>query len=305
MKRGLPIALCLLVALPAAPALAKKKHKKIPKLGGVVTLRVTGNTATTDGAESTATAVCPAGKQAVGGGFESPLVNNSALVVHSSYRSAPNAWTVAGQVADGSGAVTAEVFCRNASAGSVTDVTSTSVLSTSGELKTLTPTCPTGTRLIGGAFQSTVPPAGDAVVFPQVNQATAPSTWTVTGIENQDGAITLTAHAYCMTKIRQPLLVSQTGSGNGATFAAASAVTPACPTPKKPKKHKKGKKPKPPPRKLLSGGGFSAAPVNGLPSAPVLVIGASRTNGIGWLASAVNAVESPGSFSVTSQGICL
>lgn len=306
MKRAVALLACLLIALTPATALAKKKHKKVPKLGGVVTMRVTGNTAATQGAESTATATCPAGKQAVGGGFQSPLHNNSAVIVHSSYRSGANAWTVAGQVAEGAGAVTAEVFCRNASAGPVTDVTASTTLSSSGEIKTLTASCRAGTRLIGGGFQSAVPPAGDAVVFPQVNQTNSPNAWTVTGVENQDGLITLTAHAYCMSKIAAPvLLLSQTDPGNGGIFAAATAVTPSCPIPKKPKKGKKHKKRKKRPRKLLSGGGFSASPINGVTGAPVLIFGVNRTNGIGWAAGAVNGVTSPGPFTVTSQAICL
>jgi hypothetical protein len=301
------IVLCLLVALPVAPALAKKKHKKKPvKLGPVVTVTAPGNTAPAKGDESTAVATCPAGKQAVGGGFSSPLINGSAVVVHSSYRSSTDSWTVAGQVADGSGAVTAYAYCRKASAGPVTDTTASTTLSSSGETKTLTPTCPTAMRLVGGGFQSTVPAAGDAVVFPQENFASSPSTWTVTGAENQDGPISLTAHAYCLAKIRAPSLLGGTASGNGGTFAGATATTvSSCPVPKKPKKGKKGKKGKKKPAQLLTAGGFSVSPVNGLPTAPIIVFGESRINGSNWLASGVNAVESSGAFTVNSQGLCI
>jgi hypothetical protein len=304
VKRGALIALCLLVALPAAPALAKKKHKKKPvKLGPVVTVTATGNTATAEGQESTATATCPAGKQAVGGGFSSPLVSGSAVVVHTSFRSSPTTWTVEGQDANGSGAVTAYAYCRNASAGPVIDVPQPGTLSTSGETKTLAPACPTGTHLIGGGFQSSVTP--DAVVFPQVNLATSPSTWTVTGVENGEAAITVTAHAYCLAKVAAPILLSSTGSGSGGSFASARATTSSCPAPRKPKKAKKGKKKKKKPARLLSAGGFSVSPANALPGTPIMVFGDSRVEGTGWLTSAVNATSSNGSFTVTSQGICV
>jgi hypothetical protein len=306
VKRSVLIALCLLVALPAAPALAKKKHKKKPvKLGPVVTMTATGNTALKN-QESTAVATCPAGKQAVGGGFSSPLISNNAVVPHSSYRSSVSAWTVEGQVASGSGAVTAYAYCRNASAGQLTDITASATLSTTGEAKTVTPTCPTGTRLVGGGFQSTVPPAGDAVVFPQENFASSSADWTVTGVENQDGPITLTAHAYCLARIPAPSLVVGTASGNGALFAGATAATGSCPPSRKPKKgKKKGKKRKKKPAQLLSAGGFRAAPVNGSTTAPVMVFGQSRIEGTTWLSSGVNAVETSGSFTLNSQGFCI
>ncbi len=306
MKRVVLIALCLLVALPVAPALAKKKHKKKPvKLGPVVTATASGNTAAAKGQESSATATCPAGKQAVGGGFSSPLVSGSAVVVHSSFRSSPTSWTVEGQDANGSGAITAYAYCRNASAGPIADVTQSETLSSDGETRTLTSTCPSGTQLIGGGFQSSVKP--DAVVFPQVNLATSRSTWTVTGVDNGGGPITLTAHAYCLAKTPAPVLVTGTGPASVSdTFASASAITPGCPAPPKLKrKSRKGKKKKKKPVRRLSAGGFSVSPVNGAPGAPVMVFGDSRIEGAGWLAKAVNALDASGSVTVTSQGICL
>ena len=302
--RAIPLLSCVILALAVTPALAKKKLKKPVKLGPVVTVSATGGNTTTDGQESTATATCPTGKQAVGGGFSAPLIEEGALIVHSSYRSAPGAWTVEAQNAAGSGAVTAHAYCRNASAGPVTDAATATALSTSGETKTVTSTCPPGTGLIAGGFQSTVPPSADAVVFPQVSLASSPTAWTVTGVENQDGAITLTAHAYCLAKIAPPGLVLGTALGSGAEFASASATTAgSCPVPPKPKKGKRKRKKKP--AKLLSAGGFSVSPVNGASGAPIPVFGESRVSSPGWLASAVNGSSTTGQFSVVSQGLCV
>ena len=102
MKRVALLLGCALLLLPASPALAKKKHKP-KKLGPVVTATATGNTVSSLGNVSTATATCPSGKQAVGGGFSVPLTSAKSLFVTSSFRSAPNAWTIAARDVDGLG----------------------------------------------------------------------------------------------------------------------------------------------------------------------------------------------------------
>jgi hypothetical protein len=292
---------CLVLALTASPALAKKKHKKPVKLGPVVTATAIGATATASSPVSTATAACPRGKQAIGGGFSAPVAPGSALIVHDSYLSALGSWTVTGQVADGSGAVTAYVYCRNSAVALIADVSNSTSLHFSGDQQTVTSSCPAGTRLIGGGFQGTVPAANDAVIAPQVNQATSPSTWTVTGVQNQDGTLTMTAHAYCMTRIAAPLIVNQPSSGTVAQFGPLSAATPACPVAKKGKKGKKKRKKKP--ARLLSAGGFATSLFTG--GSPLMVLGQSRIDNGRWFASAVDATNATGPATITSQGICV
>jgi hypothetical protein len=298
---GIAISCCLVLALAAAPALAKKKHKKPLKLGPVVTVTATGNTADEASPVSTATAACPAGTEAIGGGFSAPVVLGSAVIVHDSYVSALGSWTVTGQVADGSGAVSAYAYCRKAQIP-ILDVSRSTSLHFSGDNQTVSSTCPAGTRLVGGGFQGTVPAANDAVIAPQVNQATSRDTWTVTGVQNQDGTLTLTAHAYCIAKIAAPLIVSQTSSGTVAQFGLLSAATPACPVAKKPKKKGK-KKRKRKPARLLSAGGFAASLNTG--SSPLMVFGQSQIANGGWFASAVDATNATGPATITSQGICV
>jgi hypothetical protein len=297
-----------LVALTAAAALlllpgsavAKKKHKKPVKLGPVVTVTSVGNTATQPSPVSTATATCPPGRQAIGGGFSAPVVDESAVVVHDSYVSALGSWTVTGQVADGSGAVSAYAYCRKAPLP-ILDVTRSTSLHFSGDTETVTATCPASMRLLGGGFQGTVPSANDAVIAPQVNLATSPSTWTVTGTQNQDGALTLTAHAYCMAKLAAPRIVSVPSSGTVSQFGSLSAAAPACPRPKKPKKGTKKRKKKP--AKLLSAGGFATSLFTG--TSPLMVFGQSQIANGQWAASAVDAVSRTGPVTITSQGICV
>jgi hypothetical protein len=293
------VAAAALLLLPGS-ALAKKKHKKPVKLGPVVTVTATGNTASGPNPVSTATATCPPGTQAIGGGFSAPVVDESAVIVHDSYVSALGSWTVTGQVADGSGAVSAYAYCRKAPLP-ILDVSRSTSLNFSGDTETVTATCPSSMRLLGGGFQGTVPAANDAVIAPQVNLATSPSTWTVTGTQNQDGTLTLTAHAYCMAKIAAPGIVSVTSSDTVAQFGSLSAATPACPAAKKPKKGKKKRKKKP--AKLLSAGGFATSLFTG--TSPLMVFGQSRiANGV-WLASAVDATNTTGPATITSQGLCI
>jgi hypothetical protein len=289
-----------LLALAPASALAKKKHKKVVKLGPVVTVTATGATATDSSPVTTASANCPPGKQAIGGGFSAPVVPGSAVVVHDSYLSALGSWTATGQVADGSGAVTAYAYCRNSAVALIADITNSTTLHFSGDNQTVTSTCPAGTRLIGGGFQGTVPAANDAVIAPQVNQATSPSTWTVTGVQNQDGTLTMTAHAYCMTRIAAPLILTQSSSGTVAQFGLLSAATPACPVAKKAKKGKKKRKRKP--ARLLSAGGFATSLYTG--SSPLMVLGQAQIANGGWFASAVDATSATGPATITSQAMC-
>jgi hypothetical protein len=302
VKRASLIALCLALTLPAAPALAKK-HKKAKPLGPVVTVTATGNNATGDGSISAATATCPAGKQAVGGGFTSPLADGNAVVVKDSFRSSPQAWTVRGVVVDGAGSVNAYAYCRRAKGHAVTDVTASAGFNSSGEVHTLAPPCTSG-KLIGGGFESTSIPGDDAVVFPQENLATSPTTWTVTEVANQDGARTATAHAYCMVKTRTPTVLGQTTGATVGFLTSVASTTPQCPRPPKPKAGKKRK------RKLLSAGGFRVSPVNGLtggmPGLPLMVFADSQIGPTGgWFTRAVNGSGGVGTtVSVTSQGIC-
>jgi hypothetical protein len=298
VKRNSLLVLCLFLALPVAPALAKSK--KVTGLGPVLTAYEVGNVATSDNLESTATASCPAGKQAVGGGFAAPLDPGSALVVHDSYRSSPTTWTVSGTLVDGRGFVSAYAYCRNRKGHPITDVSASTSFNDSGEIQTLTPSCPSG-KLIGGGFQATTVPGDEAVVFPQVNQAIFPKTWSVTGVANQDGPRALTAHAYCMARVKAPTLVTVTNSALVGQFGAI-ASSAQCPLPKG-KKKKKGQKRR---KKVLSAGGFAATPVNGSPGLPSMVFGQSRSGGgAGWVVSASNAFDAPGVTSVTSQAICL
>jgi hypothetical protein len=301
MKRAIPLVSCLILALAASPALAKKKHKKPAKLGPIVTVSAVGNTTTAQGEQSTATATCPLGKQVVGGGFSAPILSGMALVPHSSFRSSAESWTAVGHNRTGTGAITAYAYCRNTAKNPISDVAQSIGLTANGETKTLSPACPVGTQLIGGGFEASSGTSGTAFVILQSNFASSPSTWSVTGINNVPSPKTMTAHAYCMARIKPPAIVSQTTTAVVDPSASVSSTAPACPVPKKPKKSKKHKKK--PVRQLLSAGGFTG-PLPTTNSAIAVYRESQIGTAGGWLASAANG-SVPGSLSITSQGICL
>ena len=123
-----------------------------------MTATATGNPTSGDGEVSTAVANCPSGKQAVGGGFALPSVDldtNRLFVVSSHAQRARRAWTVTALNKDGSGSVAAYAYCRNSNRP-VTDVVGTgTVPSGGGASGPASSTCPSGTRLVSGGFQST------------------------------------------------------------------------------------------------------------------------------------------------------
>jgi hypothetical protein len=311
VKRGVLIALLLVLVLPAAPALGKKSKTRPKPLGPVVTVTATGNTAG-ENQTSTATATCPkvtrkdrrspvsGRKQVVGGGFGAPFVPGSAVVVHDSFRSSPRSWTVTGLVVDGTGAVTAHAYCRNRKGYPITDVSASVSFTDSGEIHGLAPSCPSG-KLIAGGFQATTIPGDAAVIYPLANQASKRGAWVwaVTGIASQDGARTLTAHAYCMANVRAPILAEGYSTETVGQFGAV-ASTATCLTEKPTKKGKERK------RKPLFAGGFHTTPFNRTPDFPSMIFTESHATPTGgWVASATNRFDATAGVSVYSQGICL
>jgi hypothetical protein len=298
MKRGMLFALCVLLVLPAASALAKK-HKKVPKLGPVLTATAAGNVPTGSNLESTATARCPAGTRAVGGGFAAPLAPGSALVVHDSFRSSPTTWTVSGTLVDGIGVVDAYAYCRKTKGHPITDVSSSIAFTETGEIHAIDASCPSG-KLIGGGFQATTIPGDEAVIFPVANESIhAKKTWTVAGVANQDGRRVLTAHAYCMAKVRAPVYADGYSTETVGQFGAVSS-TATCLTEKPLKKGKKRR------RKPIYAGGFHTTPVNRTPDFPSMIFTESRRTPIGgWVASATNRLNATAGVSVLSRGFCL
>jgi hypothetical protein len=297
MRRALLISFCLLLVLPAAPALAKKKHKKPAKLGPVITATATGSTITSG--ETTVTATCPTGKQAVGGGFSVPINTTDVLFVTSSYRSAPDAWTIVALQQRGSGAATAFAYCRNANKP-ITDMTATgTVPSGDGTVGDARVGCPAGTQLVSGGVQMHNGATAGDYALPIIDLAinTSP-VWLVQAVNNSGGAHTFTVHAYCMAGIAAPRFVTANSSPVLAKDAIGALTSPSCPAPKKPKKGKKKRKKKP--AQLLSAGGFGSQVTT-----PIEVFSDSRIDSNVWLNSGPNVTGPTGNIHLTSQAICV
>jgi hypothetical protein len=301
---------CLILALGATPALAKKKKKKSAALGPVVAVSAQGNNTTALGQRSSAIAVCPPGTIAVGGGFTSAfsLGGGSAIAVDNSFRSSNESWQVTGENFSGTGAVTAHAYCRRAR-HPVVDVTAAAPIpGTIFAVGSATAGCPAGTQLIGGGFQTTRGPNTGEIAFPFVNAQTGPQTWTVSSANNTANTRTLTAHAYCMAQIKTPTTVTGAASNVVPPLGQVSATSATCPVPKK-GKGKKGsaskKRKRKQPRQLLSGGGFSS-PTPGSGN-PFVVYIDSRAGAGTWLATAVNGsvFGTSGALLVSGQGQCL
>jgi hypothetical protein len=292
---------CLILALSASPALAKKKHKKPALQGPVVTVSATGNVASNDGENSTAVATCPSGTAALGGGFSAPFDGTDELPVFQSYRSAPDSWTAVAIHGDGSAAVTAFAYCRKARRP-ITDVISTGIVPSGGGMSGgASAACPAGSELIGGGFQSTLGPTPGQVAFALTNMSSSPGVWSISAANNTSGAQTITAHAYCMTGIKRPTILNATSSPVLEEDTNGSATSPACPIPKKPK-GKKGKKKKKKQPQLLSGGGYSVPPLTSPPSGIFLE---SHISGSSWFVTARNLTGPTGPMPITSQAICV
>ncbi len=173
---------------PKKASAAKKKKRKILRISEV---SAAGSPAPVSGSESTAVASCPAGTQAIGGGFSSspePNLGSTASfpVFSGSYRSSPTTWLSA-FVNSGSTAhtVTSFAYCAAGLKLSETSAAFTVPASSMVELssKTLaTPSCPKGRALLGGGFNSTRPASPGP--FPiWTKSGPAGSTWEV-GMSN-------------------------------------------------------------------------------------------------------------------------
>jgi hypothetical protein len=298
---------CAALSMMAAPALAKKKHRKLQShFGPVSTVTAVGNTTAAAGDVSTATATCPSGTEAVGGGFSAPFTMSSAPAVNSSYRSSPQSWRVEAQIYFSAGAATAFAYCRSVPRP-VTDVTTTTNLGPYPTTTAVSASCPAGSQLIGGGIQTATGTGPNNFGTPIVNMSKAAGTWTAAAVNNGSIPVPLTAHVYCVQGIRQPTTVESNRSGGVDPYGTVSATTGSCPVPPKAKKGKKGKngkrkKRRQQPAQLLSAGGFSSA--SGSSPSNLPIFSESQISGTGWLATVANS-SSGTVLQVTSQGICV
>ena len=299
MRRGLLIALCVVLALQAGPALAKQRGKKPKGLGPVVAVSATGPVVTTPAGTSTATATCPTGLRALGGGFMAPFGSEGAMVVTSSYRNSPSSWQVAGTLVSGAGSATAYAYCRR-KALTITDVVATGTLpSGSGQSQPVEAACRKGAVAISGGFQMTAGPLPGHLPIPEQSISADRGTglvaltrrWQVLAQNSDTGAQTITAHAYCATGIKRRAFGQEQLSAAIPLFGSLTASS-ACP----PGHAKKAKRPV----QRLSAGGFESPFAQGV----LPVHTDSRIAGGAFIDTAVNGGSVTGQMTVRSQAIC-
>jgi hypothetical protein len=295
------------LVLCAAPALAKKKHKKPTGLGPVVTVTAVGPTIAAPGI-SPASATCPSGLQAVGGGFSAPFDATNRVVVTESYRSSVNTWQVSAFVGSGSGAAIAYAYCRRNNKV-ITDATATGTVPSgslqSGSAQAL---CAPGAVALSGGFQITSGPGPSSIAIPMESIGGGPvpggvppvGNWTVVAQNNGSPAQTITAHVYCTTGLKLPAFRQDQGSAVVPQLGSLTQ-TSSCPPVPKPKKKSKKKKKKSP--QLLSAGAFYSPFIPGS-SAVFPVHTDSRIVGAGFIDTAVNGGSGTGTLTVQSQAMC-
>jgi hypothetical protein len=293
-RLGAVAATLALLVLPTSAS--AKKHKKPVKLGPVITATATGATVATSEAESAATATCPAGKQAVGGGFSVPLTATNKLFVTSSFRTAAgDGWTVIARQEDGSGAAKAIAYCRKAKPAIIDAAHTDVVPSGSGQAGISGVACPAGAFLVSGGFQIETGPGGSFALPTSSLAISTSAVWSVQAVNNTTGARNFTTHAYCMPRIPPPIYLNSSSEHSLAMGAVGALSSPACPKPKKPKKGKKKK-----PAKLPSAGGFASQATK-----PIEIFSNTSIGGGVWSISGINVTGPTGSVHLTSQAICL
>jgi hypothetical protein len=305
---GTAIACCLVLAVAATPALAKKKHKKTSSLGPVVTATGTGPTVTGFGAKSAASASCPAGLQAVGGGFSAPFNSAVQLVVTESYRSSFDTWHVtAHDASGGAGAAIAFAYCRRNNRV-ITDVSATGTVPAGfGQNAKVEADCPPGVAAISGGFQIAAGPGASDVAPPMSSIGGGPvaggtppvGNWQVTAQNDGFIARSITTHVYCMAGIKVPTFRQDQGS---AVLPFLGSFTEASSCPPAPKVKKKGKKRKKKPAPLLSAGAFYSPFIPGSTSSfPIHTD--SRIGGSAFIDTVANG-GSGGTITAQSQAMC-
>jgi hypothetical protein len=303
--------------LGVASADAKKKQRK-PKSPPVTTVSA-ARTTSADNQQVTATATCPSGLIAVGGGFTSPPVLDAGTptdlaLVYESRRAGDNAWQVSA-VREDEGSpgpdlpLTAIVDCRSTKLASkkpagkkastakkkkkkklrIIEATGSAVAAPEDAAQaSATATCPAKTTALGGGFSSSPTPVatspGSAFPYFWSNHRANPTSWFAALSNVGTVSRTVTSYAYCAAGLK----VAETTApvslpASETTVNGATATTPPCP---------KGK--------ALLGGGFDNTPATES-SAIALLTGFSPANG-SWKLETLNFRDASGA--ITSFAYC-
>jgi hypothetical protein len=310
------VALLLLpLLLGVATADAKKKKKK-PKSPPVAVVSASKSTSS-DSEQVTATAACPSGLIAVGGGFLNPAAFDMGSptdlnIVYESRRATDTSWQVSAVREQTGGPdqlpLTAIVDCRTAKLTAkkqsrkkadaakkkkarklrITEVSGSATSPpVTGTQATASAACPPGTEALGGGFSSSPTPVLSSPLSYPVFWAsfrTSPSSWAASFTNSGTTAHTVTSYAYCATGLKiAETSADVTLAGSAGTASTATAATPPCPR-----------------GRAQLGGGFNNTPAANGSAIPFLT-GSSPVNA-SWQVSAFNF--SPVAGTLGSRGYC-
>jgi hypothetical protein len=306
------VAIALLAVVPSGAAATKGKKKK-PKAVPVSVVTASATT-TADNQPTAATATCPGGTVAVGGGFSTETFKvgtelRDINVVYSSRRSAPGAWTVEAVREDVGAAgppiaLVASALCRTTKLPpkrkgkklkkrklTVAEASATSPVVAMNARASATATCPAGASAISGGFSGSPVPnlsgALPSVPFVFKSATASGKDWTASMTNRGPTQRSVTSHVYCATglNIGQSAGSASLPAGASATDnPSATATTLGC---------AKG-------RSLL-GGGFAFEPVN-ITAGPVHIVSESSPVAGTWRVGA-SSLAGP-STSFTASGLC-
>ena len=315
MPRGIGVAFVLAVigALVLTPAGAMAKKKKKPKSPPVTVASNTQSTSA-NGQTLTLTASCPAGKIAVGGGFDSPPVIVGGLLqdlnlAFESRRASNTTWQVTALRLDGpptgnSVPITASVDCRTPNLGTkkkakktaaaskkkkkrklqVTEVSASQTASVGGSAADATASCPPNTQAIAGGFTQSPQPTISSLGFMWASYRSGATAWRSALTTGSGPPRTVTSYGYCAAGLKVAEVSASASLGpSGPGYVTGTAKTSPC---------TKG-------RALLSGG-FNNTPIGA--GGHIAVITQSGSVGAGWQEDAVNFSTIPGQLG--SFGYC-
>jgi hypothetical protein len=225
LRAGLGLAALAVAMLAFAGSADAKKHKK-KKVAPIVTATATVSTGA-QYAPVSATATCPAGTNAVGGGFSTPPLPpspNNAFASFGSHKVGSTQWTANG-VGLGTGSpipVTVYAYCRKGAPVTTPVVTTISLPVFAGAATVANASCPVGQVLMSGGFSVTTDASN--IALPLSSNRTDPGTWQVTAATGFAG-LTMTSQADCASQPK----VKKSGKSKSAAVAKKKKKTTLVP----------------------------------------------------------------------------
>jgi hypothetical protein len=203
-----------------------------PHAGGILEASATAQ-ASGDESTASATATCPPGSKAAGGGFDAPSSSEVVGIVYESVKVHQHAWRASVQLLDPGDpttlTLTTFVYCR---AHFPATKSSAKTVPTDGQVQfgpTASAACPHGEVAVAGGFHMPPPlisPTVTDLFFDSLRSGD--SGWDATVVTGPAGPSSVTSEAYCTKAMAPPVEVDGASSPNGRD-SVDSTATATCP----------------------------------------------------------------------------